>query len=789
LLAVAWQTALMPARADTHTWTDAAVGNSNWNDGGNWSPVGPPASLDSVIIPTPTGGAGPAEIINFDAAVADATVGANGTTPQIRIHAGRDLTINAGDLINNGLIVVNSNAGTTAARLRFSAFAGDFANTLSGAGTVLLQAGAQTFPTAVAPAAIDTISSILTQAAGHTIRGIGRINANMVNNGEIWADDYAAAPGGNTLELTTNGMTNNGTIGATAGGTLDVVGTYSITQGAAGAIAAADDGATVQFRNLVFVTGGTLETKGTGIIVTFAGGTTRLNGVVNEGNYRVNNNGFTFIDGAGFTNNGFVDLRDSMNFLTSGTLDGDGEIVLVGAGSIETQTGITFNHAAGHTIRGDGQVTAALVNEGLIEATGTLQVTFNPMTNNHILRAASGGTLEVGKHVTQDPATGIIVAADGGVVKLTGSAIVTDGRLQSFGAGVFHAGDNTQLTDVHNQATIELRADLSVARAIVGGSGLTNDGAIIVNPTMQPGGTHQLAFCCDPQMTLDGAGYIELNHTNASLSVPNGLTLTNSAGHTIKGPGIIQGDGELVNEGLVWGGTVAGAVDIIRVASRLSGTGNLQDVQFSGTHAPGINGPGSVTANGQYEIVTGGRLEIEVGGTTSGTDFDAIHAHNLLLGGTLDVELINSFAPSAGQVFPFLTYTGGIFGSFATELLPALPGGLFFDVAYNTGVISLQVEGVLGDYNRSGTVDAGDYIIWRKTFGQTGTGLMADGDRSGAIDAGDYDVWLANFGEVATSIPGGSPQAAIPEPETLLLAAVSLIATTRYRVRHRYAYA
>ena len=153
--AIAWHLVIVPATADTHTWTDAAVGNSDWNDGDNWSPVGPPASLDSVIIPTPVGGAGPA-VVNINSAVADATVGANGTTPQIQILAGRDLTFNAGDLINDGLIVVNSDAGTTAAR-----FAGDGSVTIAHEASEL-----DTKPLAAGTYKLDGDKLTLTYASG-----------------------------------------------------------------------------------------------------------------------------------------------------------------------------------------------------------------------------------------------------------------------------------------------------------------------------------------------------------------------------------------------------------------------------------------------------------------------------------------------------------------------------------------------------------------------------------------------------------------------------------------------
>jgi hypothetical protein len=50
-----------------------------------------------------------------------------------------------------------------------------------------------------------------------------------------------------------------------------------------------------------------------------------------------------------------------------------------------------------------------------------------------------------------------------------------------------------------------------------------------------------------------------------------------------------------------------------------------------------------------------------------------------------------------------------------------------------------------GDYNSDGTVDAADYLVWRKTEGST-TDLRADGNGDGRIDKADHDLWKANFG-------------------------------------------
>lgn len=94
------------------------------------------------------------------------------------------------------------------------------------------------------------------------------------------------------------------------------------------------------------------------------------------------------------------------------------------------------------------------------------------------------------------------------------------------------------------------------------------------------------------------------------------------------------------------------------------------------------------------------------------------------------------------------------------------------------------VYGIRGDYNRDGRVDAADYVVWRKTVGQSPTysGDGADGNVDGVINADDYNVWKANFGTVgATGVAGShgsasSTTAAAPEPSTRALAFISAAA-------------
>ena len=75
-----------------------------------------------------------------------------------------------------------------------------------------------------------------------------------------------------------------------------------------------------------------------------------------------------------------------------------------------------------------------------------------------------------------------------------------------------------------------------------------------------------------------------------------------------------------------------------------------------------------------------------------------------------------------------------------------------------------------GDYNRNLTVDAADFVMWRKTLSLTvvpSTG--ADGDSNGKIEQPDYGVWRNHFGDIAPPIPASQPMfseltTALPAP-------------------------
>jgi hypothetical protein len=89
--------------------------------------------------------------------------------------------------------------------------------------------------------------------------------------------------------------------------------------------------------------------------------------------------------------------------------------------------------------------------------------------------------------------------------------------------------------------------------------------------------------------------------------------------------------------------------------------------------------------------------------------------------------------------------------------------------------------GVEGDYNGDGVVNAADYVVWRKTFGQTGSGLAADGNSDDRVDDRDYNVWFRRFGSRA----GAGASSQVPEPAAWIITlSATLLVSMNVRRRH-----
>lgn len=86
-----------------------------------------------------------------------------------------------------------------------------------------------------------------------------------------------------------------------------------------------------------------------------------------------------------------------------------------------------------------------------------------------------------------------------------------------------------------------------------------------------------------------------------------------------------------------------------------------------------------------------------------------------------------------------------------------------------------------GDYDADGDVDLADYLAWRNAYGTSTIlyGSGADGNYDGLINAADYTVWRNNLGAGGS----GSLAATVPEPTTLLMLLVGMLAVASLRLR------
>ena len=85
-------------------------------------------------------------------------------------------------------------------------------------------------------------------------------------------------------------------------------------------------------------------------------------------------------------------------------------------------------------------------------------------------------------------------------------------------------------------------------------------------------------------------------------------------------------------------------------------------------------------------------------------------------------------------------------------------------------VASIPGSAVSGDYNHDVTVDAADYVVWRKGVGVAPT-------------PANYNLWRAHFGETLGNGSGATANATVPEPATLVMLIMAAAASIPLRRR------
>ncbi len=519
------------------------------------------------------------------------------------VAAGTVVTQPNGDDVDvkNGL--VNDGAWTLAAfslptELRFMG-----AQTVSGAGEIVLQS--PTF------AQVLTDGTVLTQAAGHTIRGAGRLLNNtggMVNLGTIDADGTATL----TIDPDGLGFVNQGVLRATgSGGLVLEAGDHTLT----GTTLDVADGSKVEVRNSARVVDLELVAAGSGQMTVQNLSELVRPEIVSGTVIQPNNVDVVVVDG--LVNDGVWRLDGfslDTDLILSGTasITGTGEIVFSSSSfnEIRSLANVVVTHGAGHTIRGAGSLlsnTAGMSNVGTILAQASTALIVDPsdlgFDNFGVLRAEGIGGLRFLAGDFRLNGTTIDVL-DGSRLVLANGARVVNGQLSTAGSGVVIGETGSVLEAVTLTAGTAFQQANNTTVTVV--DGLVNDGV-----------WHVGGFSINTNVSFEGAittlgGTGEMVLTNVSLNrlLATGQVLTHGADHTIRGAGnLLANGGGMVNQGTILAqGTAALLIDPNEL-----GFSNLGTLRAEG--GGGLDfGEGVFTLNGtSVEVAAGSRLDLLTG--------------------------------------------------------------------------------------------------------------------------------------------------------------------------------
>ncbi|MEQ9462015.1 MAG: hypothetical protein RIG82_13785, partial [Phycisphaeraceae bacterium] len=527
--------ALTTSLASAVTYDGPATGS--WNIPAHWDTGSVPSSTEPVLI---------------DARAQNSTVelNINTTIGSLQIAIGDTLQLNNSfDLIvgpttsvdNNGTIITQASSGTTV--LNVQGFA------IQGTGEIILN-----HPTV---AQILTTDQVLLHDTAHTIRGAGRILNNtggMNNLGSIIAQGATAL----TINPNAQGYTQSDTATLRAEGTGGLTfddGTFTLGQSTIDIL----DGSRLTTSSGTEIIGGRFATTGSGFVQTANG--TIFDAITLNTGARLNHlNVHDVTVRNGLTNNGTWQYQASSSssittFEGNQTITGTGEIVLNHPTvAIINTDGSTVTNAAGHTIRGTGNILSnvgSMINDGTIRADAASALTIDPdasgFTNSNAANLEATGTggltfaagdfnlnsstvnINNGSRLTLSPGTNII----GGTLQTSGSGHVITANTASLNAVTIAAGS------LVNHLNVD---DVDIT------NGLTNNGTW----QFQASNSSSILNFIGSQ-TISGTGEIVLNHPSvAILRADAGSTITNDANHTIRGTGnLLNNTSGMLNLGTI----------------------------------------------------------------------------------------------------------------------------------------------------------------------------------------------------------------------------------------------
>jgi fibronectin-binding autotransporter adhesin len=646
---------------------------------------------------------------------------ANSATLNVGTFGGSDTTgtLGSGNVTMSGGGVLNinrSNAYNFGGGITGSGVSAGSLNQL-GTGMTTVTGAISNITSVNVSAGALTTSNTVNQSGGITVTGTG----SYTTNGSI--------SGTGVLSVNTTGAVALNASNSYTGGTSISGGTVNLN--AAGALPS---------NSSLGVDGGTLNLNGNNISVTSFLDTTPGGAIVNNG---------PASSISTITYNGVQANNDVYAAVNDGA--GGGKIAIVSSISNTQTAGVTYAlrlHSSGTYSGG------TVVNSQSIEADATNAFGTGPISVSQNNASTNSSQILLGPGVS---ISNNITIAQGNPLPITATGAF--GVIQQTAAG----GDS----NVYGTVTIQAN---NLSGGLFNGAPLFGSDYMNIHGAVNTTGTANMVIQRSGQVRYFGGG----NYPNIALNGIAQLGATNGLNQSA----VIQ-MATLESGTFDLGGFNQTAVALSAVSANAATVFN----SGAGFNTLTLNTVGSNTFNGTID----GNINLTVGGTGTQilTGANTYAGDTRVQGGTLSITqpyLADSadVYVSSGALFD-LNFTGDDFidslflggspaavgtwggpGSGATNISSLLSG---------TGTLDVQtlgtVVGVPGDYNNNGVVDAADYVVWRKSVGQSSL-TNRSGSIIGPVGQADFNFWRSRFG--ATSGAGSAlAEGTVPEPSAAML--------------------
>ncbi len=719
-----------------------------WTTAGNWDTNAEPISTTEVLFDAPVPGTGSSITLSSGRAASG-------------IYFAESYTLTGGSLtLGDGRIDVDATKSATIA----TNLATPNGFRKVGTGSLSHSSGTST---------VTGIAQVL-QGTMNVSSGSIAVSGNLLVNPELTQFDKSlVAPFPTVGQITNSTLTiNGGSVSAAAafvGGsdtTSGAIGTLNVSSGSlsvTGAMKIWNSTVPLVNSKVNFSGGsmslGSLNTDGDAASFNWTGGTLTIGGNNSTSTFNAAGSGSASLVKAG---SGVVTLAAANTY--SGTTTVNGGTLRAGVNSaLSTTTDLSVSSGTfdlngftasirglsgpGSVTLGSGALTVSPVGtslfSGAISGTGSLSksgagtLTLSGTNTYTGATTVSAGTLQIGNGGT----TGSL-ANNGGIVN-NSAVIFSRSDAYNYGGAISGTGSVTKL----GAGTLTLSGVSSYA----GGTDIQN-GTLSGNSIANQGSNSAFGtgnFSIAGGAKLEYTGPDASTNRSISLGAGGGLLSVSSPSAVLTSSGTISGSaltkdgaGTLVLTGsnsYTGGTTVSAGLLAVTGATATLGSGNVT-VLDAGTGA-------------------GGGLLIQTGVLNAIGD----NAMLSLSGGSTPVVADVGFAflePGvndrvAALVLGGVAQTSGLtYGSTASSAL------FKSDEYFSVGGSGILTVGQTGDFNGDGTVNGGDYVVWRKS-------PTAYGGNPG------YDLWRASYGQsgAGAGTTVDSLSSVVPEPSTLLLLA------------------